>query len=95
MTWSNIPLCQNSGKSEVLGPVRREEVAENSSRRKFSDGGQGYHEGWEVANKLFFINMYCTPYPSVPVRCAPVASLVDKFAEIASPVPIYAFPTNK
>ena len=35
------------------------------------------------------------PYPSVPVRCAPVASPVNKFAEIASPVPNYAGPVPK
>ena len=33
-----------------------------------------------------------THCPSAPVRCAPVASPVNKFAEIASPVPSYASP---
>ena len=36
-----------------------------------------------------------TPCPSAPVRCAPVASPVDKFSEIATPVPNYASPANK
>ena len=36
-----------------------------------------------------------TPCQSVPVRCAPVAPPVDKFNEIASPVPNYNFPANK
>ena len=33
--------------------------------------------------------------PSVPVRCAPVVSPVDKFDEIASPVTNYASSANK
>ena len=36
-----------------------------------------------------------TPRPSAPVKCALVASPVDKFAEIVSPVPNYASPDNK
>ena len=36
-----------------------------------------------------------TSYPSSPVRCTPVTSSVDKFAEIAFPVPNYASPANK
>ena len=32
-----------------------------------------------------------TSYPSAPVRCTPVASLADNFAEIVSPVPNYTF----
>ena len=36
-----------------------------------------------------------TPCPSASVRCTPVGSPVDKFAEIVSPVPNYASPTNK
>ena len=35
-----------------------------------------------------------TPCPSTPVKPTPVASLVDKFAEVASPVPDYASPTK-
>ena len=34
--------------------------------------------------------MIKTPYPSAPVKCGLVTSLVNKFAEIASPVPNYA-----
>ena len=33
-----------------------------------------------------------TPCPSAPARCAPVASPVNKFSGIASPVPNYACP---
>ena len=36
-----------------------------------------------------------TPCPSVSVRCTPVGSPVDKFAEIVSPVPNYASPAIK
>ena len=36
-----------------------------------------------------------TPCPVSLVRCAPVASSVDSFAEIPSPVPNYASPGNK
>ena len=36
-----------------------------------------------------------TPCPSAPVRCAPLASLVDNFAEITSSIPNYASPANK
>ena len=36
-----------------------------------------------------------TPCPSTPVRCAPVTSSIDKFAEIDSPVPNYASEANK
>ena len=36
-----------------------------------------------------------TPCPSAPVRCAPVASPVNKFAEIGSPIPNYDSPANK
>ena len=36
-----------------------------------------------------------TPCQSVPVKCAPVTSPVDKFNEIAFPVPNYNFPANK
>ena len=42
--------------------------------------------------------IYCilkTPCPGAPVRCAPVDSPVDKFPEIATPVPNYASPANK
>ena len=35
------------------------------------------------------------PCPSVPMRCTPVASPVNKFSEIVSPVPNYAFLVNK
>ena len=35
------------------------------------------------------------PCPSSPVRCAAVASPVDNFAEITSPVRYYASPVNK
>ena len=35
------------------------------------------------------------PCPSSPVRCAAVASPVDNFAEITSPVRNYASPVNK
>ena len=43
--------------------------------------------------KIFSQNL--TPCPSAPVKCAPVASPVDKFAEIAAPVPNYASSFNK
>ena len=36
-----------------------------------------------------------TPYPSALMRYAPVASPVDKLAEIASVVPNYVSPANK
>ena len=36
-----------------------------------------------------------TPCPSATVRCTPLASPVDKFAEIASPVSNIASPVNK
>ena len=36
-----------------------------------------------------------TPCPSAPVRWAPVAYPVNKFAEIDSPVPNYASPAYK
>ena len=36
-----------------------------------------------------------TPCPSAPVKCAPVASPVNKFAEIVSPDPNYASSANK
>ena len=39
--------------------------------------------------------MTVTPGPSAPVRCAPVAFPINKFAEIASPTPNYASPLNK
>ena len=44
--------------------------------------------------KSFYLN-HKTPYPSAPVRCALLASPVDKFAEIVSQVPNYASPPNK
>ena len=36
-----------------------------------------------------------TPCPSTPVKLTLVASLVDKFAKVASPVPDYGSPTKK
>ena len=36
-----------------------------------------------------------TPCPSAPVKCAPVASPVNKFAEMVSPDPNYASSANK
>ena len=38
---------------------------------------------------------YSTPCPSDMIRCTPVASPVDQFAESVSPAPIYAAPANK
>ena len=36
-----------------------------------------------------------TPCPSARVRCTPVASRINTFSEIASPVSNYASPVNK
>ena len=36
-----------------------------------------------------------TPCPSAPVICAPVASTVDKFPEMATLDPNHASPVNK
>ena len=48
-----------------------------------------------LVNKDVFVTAIYTPCPSSLVRCALVASLVNKFAEIASPVPNYVSLTNK
>ena len=40
------------------------------------------------------VTVVYTPCPSAPVGCVPVASPVDKFTEIFSPVPNYASPAN-
>ena len=48
----------------------------------------------EHPNDTIDVKQYDTPCLSAPVRCSPVASAVDKFNEIVSPVPNYASPTN-
>ena len=48
---------------------------------------------WEIPQDKMRSSLY-TPYPIFPVRCAPVASSVKKFAETASLVPNYVFLTN-
>ena len=40
------------------------------------------------------LNIY-TPYASAPLRCTPVASPVDSFAQSAYLVPNYASPANR
>ena len=44
---------------------------------------------------LPWLQLSDTLCPSAPVRCAPVASLVDKFTEIASPVQNYDSPAKE
>ena len=48
-----------------------------------------------LVNKGVFVTAIYTPCSSPLVRCALVASPVNKFAEIASPVPNYVSLTNK
>ena len=49
-----------------------------------------WQKAWSNCNMLLQ-----TPCPSARVRCAPVASPVDNFAESASPVSNYVSPANK
>ena len=50
---------------------------------------------YNYTNKIQEFIFFHTPSQSAPVRFTLGASPVNKFAEIASPVPNYAFPANK
>ena len=54
-------------------------------------------KNWRKSMKIANIDResFQVPCPSSPVRCAAVASPVDNFAEITSPVRNYASPVNK